>query len=142
MICYKNIILWKDWFRQNQRCFKFFIKIKNNIRKGKNISEKYWRKYKIIKKKWDNSEEQKETLANVNWLLNAREHVFHLINGHATIASGARYKTSIGKGIRILTPKQMVQRLPTALAQVKSGKRSEKLLNRICQIIYSLHWAK
>ena len=36
----------------------------------------------------------------------------------------------------------MVQRLPTALAQVKSGKRSEKLLNGICQIIYSLHWAK
>ena len=36
----------------------------------------------------------------------------------------------------------MVQRLPIALAQLKSGNTSENLLNEICQIIYSLHQAK
>ena len=40
------------------------------------------------------------------------------------------------------TPKQMLQRLPIALAQVKAGDTSENLLNEIRQIIYSAHWAK
>ena len=41
---------------------------------------------------------------------------------------------------KILTPEQILQRL--ALAQVKAGNSSENLLNEICQIIYSLYWAK
>ena len=44
-----------------------------------------------------------------------------------------------GKGLKILTPKQMLQRLPIALAQVKAGNNSESLLNEIRQIIYSLY---
>ena len=42
------------------------------------------------------------------------------------------------KGLKILVPKQMLQRLPIALAQVKPGNNSENLLNEIRQIIYSL----
>ena len=42
------------------------------------------------------------------------------------------------KGKGILTPKQMLQRLPIALAQAKAGNTSENLLNEIRQIIYSL----
>ena len=38
-------------------------------------------------------------------------------------------KRQKGKGITILTPKQMLQRLPIALAQVKVGNTSENLLN-------------
>ena len=37
-----------------------------------------------------------------------------------------------GRGIKILTPKQMFQRLPIALAQAKTGNTFEKLLNEIC----------
>ena len=44
--------------------------------------------------------------------------------------------------LKILTPKQMLQRLPIVLAQVKAGKTSENLLNEITQIIYSLYQAK
>ena len=47
-----------------------------------------------------------------------------------------------GAGLKILTPVQMLQRLPTALAQVKAGNNSEKLLNEIRQIVYSLHQSK
>ena len=36
----------------------------------------------------------------------------------------------------------MLQRLPIALAQVKADNASEKLLNEIRQIIYSLYSAK
>ena len=46
------------------------------------------------------------------------------------------------KGLKILTPKQMLQRLPVALAQVKAGNTCENLLNEICQITYSLYRAK
>ena len=45
------------------------------------------------------------------------------------------------KGLKILTPKQMLQRLPTALPKIKSGNASENLLNEIRQIIYLSHRA-
>ena len=38
-------------------------------------------------------------------------------------------KQQKGKGLKILTPKQMIQRLAMALAQVKAGNTSENLLN-------------
>ena len=47
-----------------------------------------------------------------------------------------------GTGIRILTPKQMLQRSPIAFAQVKAGNNSENLLNEIRQIVYSLYQSR
>ena len=43
---------------------------------------------------------------------------------------------------KILTPKQMLQRLPMALAQVKARNNSESLLNEIRQIVYSWYQSK
>ena len=51
----------------------------------------------------------------------------------------AKQNESEGKGLKILTPKQMLQRLPIALVQVKAGNDSESLLNEIRQIVYSLY---
>ena len=45
-------------------------------------------------------------------------------------------------GLKILSPKQMLQRLPIALAQVKAGNNSESLLNEIRKIVYSLYQSK
>ena len=47
-----------------------------------------------------------------------------------------------GEGPKILTPNQMLKRLPIALAQVKAGNYSESLLNEIRQIVYSLYRLK
>ena len=47
-----------------------------------------------------------------------------------------------GKGLKILIPKQMLPRLPIALAQVKRGNNSESSLNQIRQIAYSLYQSK
>ena len=44
-----------------------------------------------------------------------------------------------GTGLKVLTPKQMLQRLPIALAQIKAGNNTESLLNEIRQIVYSLY---
>ena len=45
-------------------------------------------------------------------------------------------------GLKILTLKQMLQRLPIALAQIKAGNNSQSLLNEIRQIGYSLSQSK
>ena len=47
-----------------------------------------------------------------------------------------------GKGIKILTPNQMLSRLPITLAQLKAGNNSEKLKNEIRQLLYSLYRSK
>ena len=54
----------------------------------------------------------------------------------------ARKNKTEGKGLKMLTPKQMLQRLPTALAQLNAGNNSESLLNEIRQIVYSLYQSK
>ena len=54
----------------------------------------------------------------------------------------AKQNETKGTGLKILTPNQMLQRLPIALAKVKAGNNSENLLNEIRQIIYSLHQSK
>ena len=53
----------------------------------------------------------------------------------------AKQNETKGKGLKILTPKQMLQRLPIALVQVKAGNNSENLLNEK-QIVYSLYQSK
>ena len=47
-----------------------------------------------------------------------------------------------GKGIKILTPNQMLSRLPITLAQLKAGNNSDKLKNEIRQLLYSLYRSK
>ena len=48
-------------------------------------------------------------------------------------------KKQLGLGLKILTPNQMLSRLPITLAQLKAGNNSEKLKNKIRQLFYSLH---
>ena len=50
--------------------------------------------------------------------------------------------TEMSEQLKILTPNQMLKRLPIALAQVKAGNNSESLLNEIRQIVYSLYRSK
>ena len=47
-----------------------------------------------------------------------------------------------GQGLKILTPKQLITRLPILLAQLKAGNNSQKLKNGIRQSLYSLYISK
>ena len=47
-----------------------------------------------------------------------------------------------GKGLKILTPQQMLSRLPITLAQLKAGNNFEKYKNEIRQLLYSLYRSK
>ena len=47
-----------------------------------------------------------------------------------------------GSGLKIITLNQMLSRLPISLAQLKAGNNSEKLKNKIRQLLYSLYRSK
>ena len=51
-------------------------------------------------------------------------------------------ENQLGLGLKILTPNQMLSRLPISLAQLKAGNNSKKLKNEIRQLLYSLYRSK
>ena len=53
--------------------------------------------------------------------------------------SAAQRRNQQGKRLKILTPNQMLRRLPISLAQLKAGNNSEKLKNEIRQLLHSVH---
>ena len=85
---------------------------------------------------------------NHNKFYNSREEVINFLENilkcHAKYHAkyDARQNKTERMGLKILSPKQMLQRLPIALAQVKAGNNSESLLNEIRKIVYSLYQSK
>ena len=75
-------------------------------------------------------------------LYNARNEAIKFYDDYSSIMSAAKYRATKGKGLKILTSKKMLQRLPIALAQVKAGNNSKSLLKEIRQIVYSLYQSK
>ena len=83
---------------------------------------------------------------NLNKFYNSRQEVVNFFRDYIEMLSdtnyNARQNETTGMRLKILSPKQMLQRLPIALAQVKAGNNSESLLNEIRQIVYSLYQSK
>ena len=75
-------------------------------------------------------------------LFNGRNEAIKFVAYYGSIILEVKIKAIEGKGLKILTSKQMVHRLPIALAQVKAGNNSVSLLNKIKQIVYSLYQSK
>ena len=67
------------------------------------------------------------------------EDVIKFYYDYSLITSKLLYIAKHGKGLKILTPKQISQRLPIGLAQVKAGINSKYLLKETRQINYSLY---
>ena len=75
----------------------------------------------------------------------ARNEAIKFFDDYSLMVSGAKNKANnqiSGKELKILTPRQLLQRLPIALAQVKTDNNSENLLNEIRQIFYYLYQSK
>ena len=125
---YKDSLELFNAIKDNQINFDDVVKRQNEfLNKLSNI--------KIGKK----TPEQKEVINNLEKFYNSREEVINFFRDYIEMLSDAKYDAkqneTKGKGLKILTPKQMLQRLPIALAQVKAGNNSESSLNEIRQIV-------
>ena len=123
----------------------------NKIKKGEitieeaKESPKDFDKYLKIIRTGNKNHEREKTLANLNILFNSGNQAINFIDGYGSMILEARQKAAEEQsrtGLKMLTSKQMIQRLPIPLVQVKAGNNSESLLNEIRQIIYSLYQSK
>ena len=122
----------------------------DEIKKGKmsleeaKIHQENYLDYLNIIRKGNKNAEQRKTLANINILYNARNNAIKFIEDYGAMILEAKKQAreQEGTGLKILTPNQMLKRLPIALAHVKAGNNSESLLNEIRQIVYSLYRSK
>ena len=125
-----------------------FIMMKNSQIKfshAKNKQNNFLEKLNEVKM-GNKTIKQRETISNLEKFCKSREEVINFFRDYIEMLSDAKYdarknKTE-GTGLKILSPKQMLQRLPIALAQVKAGNNSESLLNKIRQIFYFLYQLK
>ena len=86
--------------------------------------------------------EGREERTNIENLYNTRKAAIDFFEEFTSRASEARRQAKKRTGLKILTPKQMLPRLPIALAEIKAGNNSDSLLNEIRQIVYSLNQSK
>ena len=124
-------------FYEHKDSIELFNVIKNNqvkfseVKNKQNNFLKNLNEAKIGKK----TIERKETINNLEKFYKSREEVINFFRDYIEKLSDANYNgkqnETEGKGLKILTPKQMLQRLPIALAQIKAGNNSESLLNEI-----------
>ena len=96
---------------------------------------------KKVRKKYL-SEENKEARINIENLYNGGKAAIGFFDEYTSRASEARRQAKKGARLKILSHKQMLQRLSVALAQIKAGNNSESLLNEVRQIVYSLYGSK
>ena len=127
MNCLKNIFNLKNPFL----CIKLCIIQKINKKKSKllNIFNSGLKDLETKIK-----EMSKEEIEN--------ENPYNIVKVVKNILDFNRIKQQEGQGIKILTPNQMLNRLPIALAQLKAGNNSNKLKNKIRQLLYSLYRSK
>ena len=129
---------------QNSVNLNTINKIKNgeiSLADVKNNQEKFKPDIGEIKRRNNKrrSKEQKDTLHNIKILYKVRNEAIKFCGDYSLSVSEAKTKKA---GLKILAPKQMLQRLPIAHAQVNTGNNSEILLNEIRQIIHSLYQSK
>ena len=111
------------------------ISLLNAIKKGdmsleeaKNRQKDYLKYLNIIRKGNKNS---RKTLSNIENYFNARNSAIKFIEDYGSMILEAKRlakESQEGEGLKLLTPNQMLKRLPIALAQVKAGNNSETLL--------------
>ena len=127
---------------------KNFNAIKSNqikLFEVKNKQDNFFKKLNEVKidKK---TTEQKGVINNLKTFYNSREEIINVFRDYIEMLSDANYdakqnKTE-GTRLKVVTPKQMLQRLSIALSKVKAGNNSESLLNKIGKIICSLYQSK
>ena len=111
----------------------FLNDIKTNnitIDKEKALQEDFSKYLNMIRQK---KAEKPKKMSNINIHFNGRNDAIKCVENYCSMILDSKRKATEGKGLKVLIPNQMLQSLPIALAQVKVGNNSEKLLNEIRQ---------
>ena len=124
---------------------KLFDQLKNGQVKYDDVlkrQEEYLKKLNEVKigRKTD---DQNEMINNLEKFYHSREKACNFFRNYTGMMFDCSYQAKQDEtketGLKILTSKQMFQRLPLAIAQVQTGKNSKSLLNEIIPIVYSLY---
>ena len=127
---------------------ELFNELKDNCIRYNDAQEKHKR---IAEKKNEvkigrNNSKQEEVITDLEIFYKSRENVFNFFRDYTKMFFDASCNVKEGEtegtGIKILNRKQMLQRQPIPLAQVKTGNNSENVLNEIRQIVYFLYQSK
>ena len=93
---------------------------------------------KLIKVRWSNLRDEIEKMSNKEIENERPDKILKIVE---EILEFNKQK-QLGLGLKILTPNQMLSRLPISLVQLNTRNNSEKLKNEIRQLLYSLYRSK
>ena len=123
--------------------------VKLHLKKLIHIKPIYWLKLCILgqirNQRVQKKKQEKEiVLKNLQHFFESREKTLDAFKSKifSIKSKGAGILNPDYSKLKVLTPRQMLQRLPIALAQVRADNNSESLLNEIRQIVYSLCQSK
>ena len=105
-------------------------RLRSNLEEMKNVQKKH-----LLK-------DSRNARGNIEMLHNARKSSTDFFDEFTSRTSETGHQAKQGTGLKMFTPKQVLQRLPIVLSQIKAGNNSENLLNEIRQIVYSLYQSK
>ena len=110
-----------------------FYDIINDLKTLKDVKkyQKHLKAQKENSKNYNTRNREKYKIDKIKNLYNSRNHVIKMFDDYNLMQKS--------EGLKILTPNQILKRLPIALAQIKAGNNSESLLNEIRQIVYFLY---
>ena len=139
----EKVIEWvinKEGTHVNQEIFQKYFKIQspslmykvlrtiNDKERNSNLVDKFNSALKDLKEETKNMSKEEKEIEKPDKIVRVVEMILDF-----------NKQNQEGKGLKILTPNQMLNRLPIALAQLKAGNNSNKLKNEIRQLLYSLY---
>ena len=93
----------------------------------------------LIKVRWSNLKDETEKMSKEEIENKKPDKILKIVE---EILNFNQLEQQKGEGLKILTPNQMLSRLPITLAQLKAGNNSEKLKSKIRQLLFSLYRSK
>ena len=139
----EKVIEWvinKEGTHVNQEIFQKYFKIQspslmykvlrtiNDKERNSNLVDKFNSALKDLKEETKNMSKEEKEIEKPDKIVRVVEMILDF-----------NKQNQEGKGLKILTPNQMLNRLPIALAQLQAGNNSNKLKNEIRQLLYSLY---
>ena len=127
---YKKLREAEGEWNEEQKVFNKMKKVVKNVSEKKNLNKEREVELVILIK------DIAKQIMNIAKIITKKKKKKIDIVGHILCFNQLEQK---GQGLKILTPNQMLSRLPIYFAQLKAGNNSEKLKSEVRQLLYSLY---